>query len=229
MRAKIFSAYHKCPALMQPVCTAVSTPCHAGRGLTGHPRCVSVDNDYDKARLYTPIRSKTTVLPQCAHYHSAQQERPSSLRRGDVSARKGAMEIVPPAQSKSGFYSHYFLVPKKDGGLQPILELRLLNYPLMKGCSGWSLPQICPGDWFMSLYLKDAYFHIQVAPHHRRFLGFAFEGVAYQYKVLPFWLSLTPCTFTRCMDAALSPLRQMGIRILNYLDDWLILPSRRWF
>ncbi len=28
---------------------------------------------------------------------------------------------------------------------------------------------------------------------------------------------------TRCMDAALSPLRQMGIRILNYLDDWLIL------
>ncbi len=25
------------------------------------------------------------------------------------------------------------------------------------------------------------------------------------------------------MDAALSPLRQVGIRILNYLDDWLIL------
>ncbi len=25
-------------------------------------------------------------------------------------------------------------------------------------------PQICSGDWFMSLDLKDAYFHIQVAP-----------------------------------------------------------------
>ncbi len=25
------------------------------------------------------------------------------------------------------------------------------------------------------------------------------------------------------MDAALSPLRQMGVRILNYLDDWLVL------
>ncbi len=75
----------------------------------------------------------------------------------------------------------------------------------------------------MSLDLKDAYFHIQVAPHHRWFLRFAFEGVACQYKVLPFGLSLAPSTIMRCMDAALFPLRQIGIRILNYLDDWLIL------
>ncbi len=75
----------------------------------------------------------------------------------------------------------------------------------------------------MSLDRKDAYFHIQVAPHHRRFLRFAFEGVAYEYKVLPFGLSLAPRTFTRCMDAAISPLRQMGICILDYLDNWLIL------
>ncbi len=34
---KSFSAYHKRPALMQPVCTAVSTCCHTGRGLAGHP------------------------------------------------------------------------------------------------------------------------------------------------------------------------------------------------
>ncbi len=49
------------------------------------------------------------------------------------------------------------------------------------------------------------------------------KGWTYQYKVLPFGLSLAPRTFTQCMDAALSPLRLMGIRILNYLDDWLIL------
>ncbi len=47
--------------------------------------------------------------------------------------------------------------------------------------------------------------------------------VAYQYKVLPFGLSLAAHTFTRCMDTAFSPLRQMRIPILNYLDDWLIL------
>ncbi len=47
--------------------------------------------------------------------------------------------------------------------------------------------------------------------------------MAFQYKVLPFGQSLAPSTFTRCMDAVLSPLRQMGIHILNYLNDWLIL------
>ncbi len=75
----------------------------------------------------------------------------------------------------------------------------------------------------MSLDLKDAYFNIQVAPHHRQFLRFAFEGVAYQYKVLQFGISLAPHTFTRCMDAALSPVQQIGICMPNYLDDWLIL------
>ncbi len=142
---------------------------------------------------------------------------------------KGAIEMVPPALSESGFYSRYFLVPKKDGGLRPILDLRRLNHALMRRpfrmiMLKQILSQICTGDWFCSLDLKDAYFHIQIAPHHRRFLRFAFEGVAYQYTVLPFGLSLAPRTFTKCMDAALSPLRPMGIRILNYLDDWP--PSR---
>ncbi|KAL0148789.1 hypothetical protein M9458_055967 [Cirrhinus mrigala] len=141
---------------------------------------------------------------------------------------KGAVEVVHPAQSESGFYSRYFLVPKKGGGLRPILDLRHLNRALMKRpfkmiTLKQILSHIRPGDWFFSLDLKDAYFHIQIAPHHRRFFRFAFEGVAYQYTVLPFGLSLAPRTFTKCMDAALSLLRQRGIRILNYLDDWLVL------
>ncbi len=70
-------------------------------------------------------------------------------------------------------------------------------------------------------------FHIQVVQRHRRFLRFAFGGKAYQYKVLPFGLALAPRTFTKIMDAALAPLRLQGIRVLNYLDDWLILAHSR--
>ncbi len=89
------------------------------------------------------------------------------------------------------------------------------------------LSQICPGDWFFSLDLRDAYFYIQIAPYHRPFLRFAFEAVAYRNTVLPFGLSLAPRSFTKCMDAALSSLRQTGIRILNYLDDLLVLDPVR--
>ncbi len=50
------------------------------------------------------------------------------------------------------------------------------------------------------LDLKDTYFQIQIAPHQRRFLRFAFEGLAYQYTVLPFGLSLAPRTFATLCD-----------------------------
>ncbi len=50
-----------------------------------------------------------------------------------------------------------------------------------------------------------------------------FWGKAYQYRVLPFGLAHSPRTFTKVVDAVLAPLRLQGIRILNYIDNWLIL------
>lgn len=43
---------------------------------------------------------------------------------------KGAIEEIPPTQMESGFYSRYYVVPKKDGGLRKILDLRPLNLAL---------------------------------------------------------------------------------------------------
>ncbi|MGL5643349.1 MAG: reverse transcriptase domain-containing protein, partial [Metamycoplasmataceae bacterium] len=154
----------------------------------------------------------------------------ASVLRQELSSLllKGAIEEVPKSESEKGFFSRYFIVPKKDGGLRPILDLRRLNFSLYKGkfkmlTLKFIIAQIRAGDWFVSIDLKDAYFHIQVTPRHRKFLRFAFEGKVFQYRVLPFGLALAPRTFTKCMDAALAPLRLQGIRILNYLDDWLLL------
>ncbi|KAL0173812.1 hypothetical protein M9458_029780, partial [Cirrhinus mrigala] len=142
--------------------------------------------------------------------------------------RKEAIEVVPPHDRESGFYSRYFIVPKKDGGLRPILGLHLLNRSVMRLkfkmlTIKQVVSQIRSEDWFVTIGLKDAYFHVSILPQHRKFLRFAFRGNAYQYRVLPFGLALSPRTFTKCVDAALAPLRLQGIRILNYIDDWVIL------
>ncbi len=144
---------------------------------------------------------------------------------------KDAIEPVPPAEMRQGFYGPYFIVPKKVGGLRPILDLRVLNRALHKlpfkmlthRCM---IKCIQPQDWF-AIDLKDAYFHVSILPRHRPFLRFAFNGRAWQHRVLPFGLSLSPRVFTKVVEGALTPLREVGIRILNYLDDWLILAQSR--
>ena len=53
----------------------------------------------------------------------------SSALNAEIQAllKKRAIQLVDPALTDQGFYSKYFLVPKKGGGLRPILDLRLLN------------------------------------------------------------------------------------------------------
>ncbi len=145
---------------------------------------------------------------------------------------KDAIEPVPPAEMRQGFYSPYFIVPKKGGGLRPILDLRVLNRALHKLpfkmlTHRRMIKCIQPQDWFAAIDLKDAYFHVSILPRHRPFLRFAFEGRAWQYRVLPVGLSLSPRVFTKVVEGALTLLREVGVRILNYLDDWLILAQSR--
>ncbi len=82
---------------------------------------------------------------------------------------KDAIEPVPPADMRSGFYSAYFIVPKKSGGLRPILDLRVLNHALHK-LPFKMLMQKCifrsirPQDWFAAINLNDVYFHVSILP-----------------------------------------------------------------
>ncbi|XP_047660456.1 uncharacterized protein LOC125139703 [Tachysurus fulvidraco] len=108
--------------------------------------------------------------------------------------RKGTIEVVPPSVRESGLYSLYFVVPKKDGRLCPILDLRSLNHSLKRLRFRMLtlkevVTQIRSWDWFITLDMEDAYFHISILPAHRRFLMFAFGGEAYQYWFLPFGLT----------------------------------------
>ncbi len=82
---------------------------------------------------------------------------------------KDAIEPVPPAEMRQGFYSPYFIVPKKGGGLRPILDLRVLNRALHKlpfkmMTHRRMIKCIQPQDWFAAIDLKDTYFHVSILP-----------------------------------------------------------------
>ncbi len=47
--------------------------------------------------------------------------------------------------------------------------------------------QTCPGDWFMLLDLKDAYFHIQVAPPSHTILEIHIRGDGVSIQGPPVW------------------------------------------
>uniref|UniRef100_A0A8C6PQJ6 ribonuclease H n=1 Tax=Nothobranchius furzeri TaxID=105023 RepID=A0A8C6PQJ6_NOTFU len=140
---------------------------------------------------------------------------------------KDAISRVPRRQELSGFYSPYFVVPKKSGGMRPILDLSLFNCSIAVMhfrmlTMRQVLEYVRSGDWFTSTDLKDAYFHIPVIPRHRKFLHFSFRGVQYQFNRLPFGYSLAPRTFSKCLETALQPLRAAGMRVLFYLDELLL-------
>lgn len=141
---------------------------------------------------------------------------------------KYAVEPVPPGQVGQGFYSTYFVVPKKDGGLRPILNLKAFNHYMQvqkfKMETMHSIIAIMqPGLWLASVDLKDAYFHVPIAGEHRKYLRFHINGKSYQYRVTPFGLSLAPRLFTKILLVLIKWLRLRGIRLHAYLDDILIL------
>jgi hypothetical protein len=146
---------------------------------------------------------------------------------------KGAIEPIPRDQEEGGFYSTFFLVPKKDRGLRPILNLKPLNKLIVKRSfkmeSLISVKKaVRPQDWLVALDLQDAYMHIPMHKESRKFLRFKIAGQAYQFRVLPFGLCSAPRVFTKVLAPLVGMARRVGMHVFPYLDDWLLrLASRQ--
>lgn len=78
----------------------------------------------------------------------------------------GVIEEVSYQHAGKGFYSRYFVVPKKSGGLCPFLDRRKLKHFIKK----IKFRMIILTSIFPSLMsLKDAYFHMVINPTHRKY------------------------------------------------------------
>ena len=78
-----------------------------------------------------------------------------------------------------------------------------------------------PGEWTFQIDIMDAYLHIPVHRDFRKYLRFTVGTEVYQFKTLPFGLSVAPKIFTETLRPVLGLLRSRGIKIHAYLDDWL--------
>ena len=141
---------------------------------------------------------------------------------------KGALEIA--RDPGPGFYSRLFLVEKATGGWRPVIDLSHLNdfvqlTPFKMETVASVLLSVREGDFLASLDLKDAYFQIPIHGSSRKLLRFMSEGTVYQFKALCFGLSTAPQVFTRVFAAVSAWALARGIRLLRYLDDWLVLSS----
>jgi hypothetical protein len=110
---------------------------------------------------------------------------------------KRVIEGIPPTQSTPGFYSRLFLqlVPKKTGGMRPVIDLSILNsylsVPHFKMETNRSIRAcILPGMLTTKLDLSDAYFHIPISLASRKFLRFVWNNKVYQFLAVSFGLAL---------------------------------------
>jgi hypothetical protein len=61
--------------------------------------------------------------------------------------------------------------------------------------------------------LTDAYFHLLIHRKDRRWLRFVWKGTVYQFRFLPFGLSLAPLIFTKVTRELALLARSEGIRL----------------
>ncbi len=146
-----------------------------------------------------------------------------SCARRLLSSWQGCNRAGPSSRDEAGVLQPLFHRTQERRWSSTNPGLRLLNralhrLPFKMLTHRRMIKCIQPRDWFAAIDLKDAYFHVSILLRHRPFLRFASEGRAWQYRVLPFGLSLSSHVFTKIVEGALAPLREVGIRILNCLE-----------
>ncbi len=209
---------------------AVVAACTATGGVAHAAQPVSLAHAHNSTRLRDSVHQATSQVQRRSRDVGGSPERPC-LARGDCCPPgKGCNRAGPSSRDEAGV-------------LQPLLHRTQERWWSSDNPGSASLE---PGFAQAPIQDADAQVHDQmhsapglvcsdrpeghllsrfdpsaiVSTVCVRRSGMAVQGPPHQ-------LSLSPRVFTKVVEGALTPLREVGVRILNYLDDWLILAQSR--
>ena len=137
-------------------------------------------------------------------------------------------EAVELATSEKGCIFKMFLVDKKGGKKRPVINMRPLS-PFVRSphfkFEGLNIAKelLQQGYWLSRIDLKDAYLHVPIHRGYREFFRYRYQGVVYQWKVLPFGFRDSPRLFQKLVVEAVTELREQGLKLVVYLDDILLV------
>jgi len=139
---------------------------------------------------------------------------------------KNAIEEIAEADAR--FVCGLFVIPKVNGGFQPIINLKPVNKFIRHmhfKMEGLNLLRslLRKGDYFAKVDLTDAYLTVPLCKHDRQYVQFEWGETFYQFKTLCFGLASAPWAFTKVLKPIVAYLRRSGVRLIIYLDEIFIM------
>ncbi|CAG2257403.1 unnamed protein product [Mytilus edulis] len=107
--------------------------------------------------------------------------------------------------------------------IQNYFQLRYEHYQIKMEGIHLLKDLLLKNDWMVKIDLTDAYLTLQIAKEHRKYLRFFWQGKIMEFRSLPFGIAVAPRIFTKLMKVPMTLLRRLGVRLIVYLDDILIM------
>ena len=102
-----------------------------------------------------------------------------------------------------------------------------INVPKIRYEDLSDLPKVVKNnDLYAKVDLKDGFNNIFIKKDYRKFFGFKWKKSYYIWNVLNFGCSISPYLFTKILRPVVTYLRSCNVRILLYVDDFLIVGSK---
>lgn len=160
-------------------------------------------------------RNIFTNIP-AAMKQAVQQRLEEQVSAGIIERVTDSMDVA--------FCSSMLVVPKGNDDFRLVIDLRGPNRYILR--SPYTMPtlekilvQLQGAQWFSTIDLQSAFFHIELEEDSRHLTNFMTEFGMYRYIRLPFGLSNAPDVFQEVMERKILADCE---GVLNYLDDILV-------